>query len=282
MKMRRGYHIFIYFIIPLITAIVTLITYYIAKPTQVNTSTGNSVNKATDNSIVNSINNPQNNVINIYNSPKNENSEKKETKIPVVNENKKKVEKERSIENNKETNISKKVNSSTNISKDKSLVNSYINHKTFLNSKNIDDFIVCFVSSDKYDSTLSSKVSESLKQSKANVSFSFFKEIFIKDGLFNKIFNGDSEIADKLKLTEHCDLLFLGKKHVNYSGNPDLDNDLITAKVSWDVRVITNEGIISQSFILNESGIGFNQHDAENKADDRIIKLFKEKIRLGG
>ncbi|MGD0206151.1 MAG: hypothetical protein ABSC89_00865 [Verrucomicrobiota bacterium] len=109
---------------------------------------------------------------------------------------------------------------------------------------------------------------------------SFFKPELVTDGLFNSVFNGSSDLFNKLELAKSLDALLLARQDVQYSTNKDLDNT-ITANMRLEVVTLPVAGQAeSQEWTFTANGIGFRPAEARMQAEERIIKQIANDTNL--
>lgn len=101
-----------------------------------------------------------------------------------------------------------------------------------------------------------------------------FKNPFIQDGIFEKVFSGDSTKLKDLQIFKHADYVILGKISSNYKANPELQN-VISSEVGLEIKVISCENsVIINSAYISEKGAGFSNADAENKAIEVMNEII--------
>jgi hypothetical protein len=100
---------------------------------------------------------------------------------------------------------------------------------------------------------------------------SFFKPEFVADKYVASVLSGDTGIFDRLELTNRLNGVLIGRQAVTYSTNATLENT-ITANLRLELMVwpvgFTGQ---SRSWALSANGVGFNNFDALQQAEDRII-----------
>jgi hypothetical protein len=78
------------------------------------------------------------------------------------------------------------------------------------------------------------------------------------DSLFNNVFNGSSDLFNKLELAKSLDAVLLARQNVQYETNNDLDN-VITANMTLEISALPVAGQIqSQSWTFTANGTGFD------------------------
>jgi len=95
---------------------------------------------------------------------------------------------------------------------------------------------------------------------------SFFKETFIKEGVFDKLFSGDIQKVKDLQLENHTDYIILAKESTKFTSSSKFKN-IITSNVKIEIKIISAEKrTIVDSTILSAKGSGFSNADAEANA----------------
>lgn len=122
----------------------------------------------------------------------------------------------------------------------------------------------------KPDSAIGDALSRHLKADGVKILPSLFKTEFISDGLFNKTFNGSSDICRDLELTNVLDGILMAREAVDYT--PTLDN-MTTANMRLEVVVqAITPNAENQSWTFSSTGVGVKRQDARDMAEERIIK----------
>ena len=158
-------------------------------------------------------------------------------------------------------------------------LNRYLSTRSFTNNSESLEVAVLVIDADSAISQdITREIALSLKNETLNVTPSLFTDYFVSDGIFDKIFGGDTGKAKDLALSKYSDLLILGKKEVNFTENPELQN-MITAKVFIEIHIISSEsGTIEDSIKATETGAGFSKETAEGMAMERILQVISPKI----
>ena len=158
-------------------------------------------------------------------------------------------------------------------------LNRYLMARSFTNNPESLEVAVLVIDEDNTISQdVTQKIALSLKNERCNVTSSLFTGAFVSDGIFEKIFGGDTGKVKNLELSKYRDLLILGKKEVNFTENPELQN-MTTAKVSIEIHIVSLEaGTIEDNFKITETGAGFSKETAEGMAMERILQVISPKI----
>jgi hypothetical protein len=127
----------------------------------------------------------------------------------------------------------------------------------------------------KEKNELGSLISESVQSQMMNPVLNLFKQPFIKDGLFEKVFSGNASVVNDLRVGRCASYLLLGKSAVKYINNTDLQ-DVISAAMNLEIKLISAEnGAVIDSAVLTATGVGFSNAAAEKQAG----VLMSDKIR---
>lgn len=121
------------------------------------------------------------------------------------------------------------------------------------------------------DSAIANALIQRFNSNNIQLLNSFFKPEFVADKYVASIFSGDTGILDRLELTNRLDGVLIGRQAVTYSTNVTAENtitaNLRVEMMAWPVGLVGQ----SQSWALSANGVGFNNFDARQLAEDRII-----------
>jgi hypothetical protein len=132
----------------------------------------------------------------------------------------------------------------------------------------------------KLDHTVSTALANHFKSDTVKIFTSFFKPEFVSDKLFANVFDGSTEILNKLDLANSLDALLLARETVQYSKTPSLDN-LVTANLQLEIQVVPIAGSIqNHSWSFTANGAGFSQTEAKSNADERILKQIASDTKM--
>jgi hypothetical protein len=132
----------------------------------------------------------------------------------------------------------------------------------------------------KLDKNIGSALANHFKTNSVKVFTSFFKPEFVSDNFFANVFDGSTDVLNKLELANSLDVLVLAQETVDYSKTPSLDN-ITTANLQLEVQVVPIAGNVqnqTKKFIAN--GAGFSQTEAESNAEDRLLKQIANDTNL--
>jgi len=132
--------------------------------------------------------------------------------------------------------------------------------------------LVVVTENGKLDHTVSTALANHLQINNVKISSSFFKPEFVSDNLFANVFEGSTEILNKLELAKSLDALLLARQTVQYSKDPSLEN-VISAHMQLEVQVVpVASHIQNQAWSFKANGSGFTEGEARTMAEERLIK----------
>lgn len=100
----------------------------------------------------------------------------------------------------------------------------------------------------------------------------FFREPFKRDGLVEKLYNGDPELAGRLTLRKHCDSVLLGV--LRFSGPAENVDGLYVREAVLDIRAIDpGTGQVVNSLEIRQKGGGST---AELSTVNAMIRLEEQ------
>lgn len=124
--------------------------------------------------------------------------------------------------------------------------------------------------SNKQNTALSSTIADRLSTGGVKTTISLFKPAFVTDGLFKQVFEGQTDIVNRLPIKNGARTLLLGRQTVTYTSNPQL-NDTVTATMNLDLNAITTDGLQSVTAqSIQGIGVGFTKDEARISAEERI------------
>jgi hypothetical protein len=125
----------------------------------------------------------------------------------------------------------------------------------------------------KLDTQVASVIAAHFKSENVSVSSSFFTAKFISDNLFNKVFDGSTDILNQLGLTNSLDGVLLARETVQFVKNSASMDNLITANMTIEVQLVPVSGSVqNKTWKFIAAGAGFSQTEAESNAEDRLDK----------
>jgi hypothetical protein len=109
---------------------------------------------------------------------------------------------------------------------------------------------------------------------------SFFKPELVTDGLFNRAFNGESDLFNKLELAKSLDGILLARQEVQYETNADLNN-VVTVAMQLEIVTLPVAGQSeSHSWTFTANGAGIRRTDARTQAEERIINQIEKDTKM--
>lgn len=159
----------------------------------------------------------------------------------------------------------------------KEIIADYIINHSFINTTQAKEIIITLLDNgDSFNQTLSQGVASLFSSKGFNSTTSFFSTNFIDDGIFNKLYNGNSDIIRNLKLIKYSDFLCIGKLSISYRDSK-IRSDMITANYKVDIRVISLENSkIHQHFNKSVTGIGWSNEEASSIARGKILSIIED------
>ena len=125
-------------------------------------------------------------------------------------------------------------------------------------------------------------ISSSISSSNANIynqtgnsgNTGLIRSSFIHKSGFQELFEGNSEIIEKLKLSSHTDYIALGKILYSIRKGTLVDGTIIcTASITMSI-VSTNLKSIAKSFTFSENGNGVTETQAQQAATVKLINKY--------
>jgi len=153
----------------------------------------------------------------------------------------------------------------------------YIINHSFINTPQAKEIIIALLDNgDNFDQTLSQDIATLFSSKGFNTTTSFFSTNFIDDGIFNKLYNGNSDMIRELKLRKYSDFLCLGKLSISFRDSK-IRNDMITADYNVDMRVISlTNGNIQKHFNKSVTGIGWTNEEAKSIARKKMLSIIED------
>jgi hypothetical protein len=153
------------------------------------------------------------------------------------------------------------------------LNNNYFSYSGIENTADKEEIALLILNeNDKIAYDLEVKIVEKLKRNGFGATGKFFKNQFIYDGLFEKLYDGDRDLLRRLNISTHADYIFLGKTSIKYIDN-DQNTKTSIGKLSG-VMLNTKNGNILNQVSINERGEGFYLDDAEESVMIKITQQF--------
>jgi hypothetical protein len=123
-------------------------------------------------------------------------------------------------------------------------------------------------------SSISGSIANVYNQTGNNGITGLLRSSFIKSSGFQELFEGNSEIIEKLKLSSRTDYVALGR--IGYSTRKGtLVDGTYVCTVSISVSIISpSQKSIAKSFSFSENGNGASETQAQNAATEKLINKY--------
>ena len=160
-------------------------------------------------------------------------------------------------------------------------VNQYVN-TNFTRTPGLPLVAVAVASENKtMNQALSAALISRFKGEHAQLVDSFFKPPLVSDDLFNDVFNGSSAIYTKLEIENLVDMLLLARQDVQYLTNSAGLDNVISAYMHVEVITMPVAGqFASRRWGFGANGTGFHPEEARMQAEERVIRLIKDKTDM--
>jgi hypothetical protein len=154
---------------------------------------------------------------------------------------------------------------------------SYIN-RSIINSSGKTDVAVAVIDENgNLSSSISSSIADIYNQTGKNGITGLLRSSFVHKSSFQELFEGNSEIIGKLKLSSHTDYIALGKIRYSMRKGTLVDGTIIcSASLTMSIVSATQKSI-AKSFTFSENGNGVTETQAQETATEKLInKYFNE------
>ncbi len=151
------------------------------------------------------------------------------------------------------------------------------------NTANRTDIAVLIISRDKKSGalnrgSLNDRLVESLNDGQTTGISGLFKEGFIENGNYEKVYQGKRSIVKDFGLEKYVDFILLGKEDEEYVQNPDL-SDLYSCKMKLEIKILSAEsGESLGSNTFQAAGVGIDKEKAAIQARQRVVEIAKPYI----
>jgi hypothetical protein len=123
-------------------------------------------------------------------------------------------------------------------------------------------------------SPISASIANIYTQTGNNGNTGLLRSSFIHKSGFQELFEGNSEIIEKLKLSSHTDYLALGNIRYSVSKGNLVDGTIIcTASLTMSI-ISVNLKSIAKSFTFSENGNGVTETQAREAATEKLINKY--------
>jgi hypothetical protein len=160
--------------------------------------------------------------------------------------------------------------------KNKSLedYSAYINTASTYSSGKTNIAITVVDENGNISTSISSSIANIYNQTGNSGNTGLIRSSFIHKSGFQELFEGNSEIIEKLKLSNHTDYIALGKIRYSMHKGTLVDGTIIcTASLTMSI-VSVNQKSITKSFTFAENGNGVTETQAKEAATEKLINKY--------
>jgi hypothetical protein len=154
-------------------------------------------------------------------------------------------------------------------------LSSYINSSITNSGNDFDVSVNIIEGNGNIATTLSRSIADIFTRSGKNGSSGLLKSSFVHNSAYKKLFDGNSEIIEKLRLKIYTDYLAIGKVEYSNRKGTLVDGTFIcTATISMNIISI-NSKTIAKSFSYSVNGNGVSETQAQEDATQKLLYKFK-------
>ncbi len=151
---------------------------------------------------------------------------------------------------------------------------SYINSSLTSSSGKVDVSVTIFEDGGSIENNLSNSIAGIYSKSGENANFGLLKSIFASKPGFQDLFEGNSDIIDKLKLSDYTKNMVVGKLKYKYTPGTLASGTIIcTATLSMSI-ISTSTKSISKSFEISAIGNDVTESDAKETALQKLLIIY--------
>jgi hypothetical protein len=151
---------------------------------------------------------------------------------------------------------------------------SYINSSITNSSGNTSVSVTIVDENGNIASSISSSIANIYNQTGNNGNTGLLRSSFIHKSDFLELFEGNSEIIEKLKLSSHTDYIALGKIRYSIVKGTLVDGTFVcTASITMSI-ISANQKSIAKSFSFSENGNGATETQAQEEATRKLINKY--------
>ena len=125
------------------------------------------------------------------------------------------------------------------------------------------------------ESTVSNSIADIYSNSGKNGKIGLLRSNFISKHAFKELFEGNSDIIEKLKLKDYTDYLVLGKIHYTYSSSKEVANTAV-CNISMTVSLISAKDKTYKSFPVEGNGNGPSESYAKQEALNNLFYNYSQ------
>ena len=154
----------------------------------------------------------------------------------------------------------------------------YIANHSLKNTPQTKEIIILFIDQDNNtEQNISDALGKIYKSQGFIVANSFFKNEFISDGIFNQLFEGETDLQKKMGLKQHADAICLGKLNISYRTN---SKNLTIADAQVNIKITsTGNDVTDKSYSETTTGTGVSEADAKSGAIANLLSLLENKLK---
>jgi hypothetical protein len=141
----------------------------------------------------------------------------------------------------------------------------YLNTSFTKTNQNIEVAVTIINPNNEIEPSVSSDIAEIYKNTGNNVNNGLIRSNFIGKPAFLKLFEGNTDIIQKLKLGNYTDYLVLGKLNYKFKQGK-LVNNTIICDATLNVSEISVNDMLNNSFTVNGKGNGASESQAQEYA----------------
>lgn len=151
---------------------------------------------------------------------------------------------------------------------------SYINPSIINSKDNIEIAVTVVDDQGNISNAISSSVANIYNQSGKKSISSLFRNSFVHSARFQELFEGNSSVIEKLKLSNYTDYVGLGKiKFDTHSGILEAGTVVCTASISMSIVSVNNKAI-DRSFTISVNANGVSEAQAVEAASQKLINKY--------
>ncbi len=151
---------------------------------------------------------------------------------------------------------------------------SYINSSIINSSSNTEISVTIVDENGNISTSASSEIANIYNQSGLKGNTGLLRSSFIQKSGFQELFEGNNEIIEKLKLSDHTDYLAIGKiKYKMRIGELVEGTTICSATISMSI-ISANSKTIVKTFTFSANGNGVTETQAQEEALQKLITIY--------
>lgn len=124
------------------------------------------------------------------------------------------------------------------------------------------------------DYAIAQKISKVYSSNNYTSNIGFFRNSFISDGCFQKVFNGDISSFENIEIKKHTDYILLVHVRNNYESGELVEKTIVNKWFASFLVFSTTKMSVINSFELTASGLGHTKEQAYQEGLSRIMADF--------